>query len=198
MSAFGTKKSSGDRGLQLTFPLYFQEAYNIPLEYFPSYEGESTDLLIGSDFQSEYHEQKRMEANRSVMNGIQANKTKEEKLLTGRANYHLPKPVLGQRIYANPSNGAEVLSSTRRDNGKLAPFRTVEAGKEDGMRGGVVVSLEAQEFYKKQLERRIAQLNRINALTQGYAVQMGDTYKTENNMKEGSIDKVEFLFIFVR
>lgn len=199
MSAFGTKKITGDRGVQLTFPLNFQKAYDLPFEYFPSMSGSGYDVMVGTDFQSEYHAEKRMEANKRVMDGIQANKTKERKLLTGVHNYHLPKPVLGQRIYANPSNGAETLVSTRRDNGATAPFRVVEAGKEGSgsMRGGVVRSLEGQEFYKRQLERRISQLNRINAVAQGFATQLGAEYKTEDNTKTGAPNKVEF-FLFLR
>jgi hypothetical protein len=199
MSAFGTKKWNGDAGVQLTFPSNFQKAYNAPLMYYPSSLGESLDLLIGSDFQSNYHEEKRLDANRSVMNGLQANRTAERLMLTGPHNYHVPKPVLGQRIFANPMNGAETAYSTRRDNGLTAPFKTIEVGfGGDGtMRGGVVSSLEGQEFYKKQLNRRIAQLNRINALAQGYAVQLGQDYKIEDNTKEGSVDKVTF-FIYLR
>jgi hypothetical protein len=70
-------------------------------------------------------------------------------------------------------------------------------GGDGTMRGGVVSTLEGQNFYKKQLDRRIAQLNRINALAQGYAVQLGQDYKIEDNTKEGSIDKVQF-FIYLR
>jgi hypothetical protein len=197
MSAVATKKRNGDEALQLTFPRNFQKAYNAPLMYYPSYLGENLDLLIGSDFQSNYHEEKRLDANRSVMNGLQANRTAERLMLTGPHNYHVPKPVLGQRIYANPMNGAEVSHSTRRDNGLRAPFKTIEIGGDGTMRGGVVSSLEGQNFYKKQLNRRIAQLNRINALAQGFAVQLGQDYKIEDNTKEGSVDKVSF-FVYLR
>lgn len=196
MAAVATKKYNGDRGVQLTFPRNFAEAYDLPYEYFPSNQGRAFELMVGTHFQSQYHEEKRQEANQSVMNGLQARRSADQKLLTGPHNYHLPKPVLGQRKYANPSYGAEGGgTSTRRDNGQDAPFRTVEIGGE--LRGGVVRSLEGQNFYKKQLDNRIAQLNRINALSQGFAVEMGSQYKTEDNTKSGSVDKVEF-FIYLR
>jgi len=166
-------------------------------DYFPSYDGAPFDLMVGSDFQSSYHEEKRRDAHQSVLNGLQARRTMNEKLLTGPHNYHIPKPVLGQRRYANPMCGAESFVSTRRDNGPEAPFKTIEVGREGGMRGGVVTSLEGQQFYKGQLAARIAQLNRINAVAQGFAVEMGQQYKTEDNTKNGPVDKVEF-FLYLR
>lgn len=196
MSAVATKKINGDAGVQLTFPANFQKAYKAPLSYYPSFQGGGLDLLVGSDFQSHYHAEKRADANRSVMNGLQARKTAERLLLTGPHNYHVPKPVLGQRIYANPSNGAEMPSSTRRDNGVSAPFKVVEVGGQGEMRGGVR-TIEGQNFYKAQLGRRISQLNRMNALAQGFAVQLGQDYKTDDNTKEGSVDKVQF-FVYLR
>jgi hypothetical protein len=203
MSAFGTKKATGDAGVALTFPLNFQKMYELKnggmtTAYYPSDDGRPFDIMIGTHFQAEYHAQKRAEAVQSVMNGLQARKTAERLLLTGPHNYHLPKPVLGQRQYANPSCGAEAYSSTRRDNGKDAPFRTVEVGREGaGLRGGVVRTAEGQEFYKQQLDRRIAQLNRINAAAQGFTVQMGQKYRTDDNTKTGSFNKVQF-FTYLR
>jgi hypothetical protein len=197
MAGVTTKKRNGDMGVQLTFPANFQKAYDMANEYFPSFNGSSIDLMIGTDFQSNYHEQKRRDANQSVMNGLQARRTMEQKLLTGPHNYHLPKPVLGQRRYANPMCGAESYTSTRRDNGPEAPFQTIEVGRGGGMRGGVVTSLEGQQFYQKQLSSRISQLNRINALAQGYAVEMGQHYKTDDNTTTGSVDKVQF-FVYLR
>lgn len=198
MSAVATKKAGSDRAIQLTFPLEFKRAYDLPRSYFPSDDGVFPQLMIGDDFQSQYHEQKRADANRSVMDGIQARRTQQRLLMTGHANYHVPKPVLSQRKFANPMYGAEMPYSTRRDNGVGAPFKVVEVGAMEGM--GVVGGArtkEGQEFYKGQLDARIAQLNRINALTQGFAVEMGAQYRTENPEKTGPFDKVKF-FIFLR
>lgn len=187
MSAVTTKKPGGDRAVQLTFPAEFQKAFDAGYAFFPSDMGHSLDLLVGSDFQATYHEEKRMDANKSVMNGLQARRTMEQKLLTGHQNYHLPKPVLGQRKFANPMNGVVGFTSARRDQ-PGAPFAVVEGG----MRGGVVVTPEGQEFYAMALKRRIDQLNRINALAQGFAVPMGQRFNTFNNEKVGAPDKVEF------
>jgi hypothetical protein len=187
MAAVTTKKPGGDRAVQLTFPAEFQKAFDAGYAFFPSDMGHSLDLMVGSDFQSTYHEEKRMDANKSVMNGLQARRTMEQKLLTGHQNYHLPKPVLGQRKFANPMNGVVGFTSARRDQ-PGAPFAVVEGG----MRGGVVVTPEGQEFYAMALKRRIDELNRINALAQGFAVPMGQRVQTFSNERVGAPDKVEF------
>jgi hypothetical protein len=207
MAAVATKKPGGDIGVQLTFPLNFQRAFDAGFEFFPSDLGDNIDLFVGQDFQSKYHNQKRLDANQSVMNGIQAKATAERLLLTGPHNYHVPKPVLGQRRYANPSYGAEALVSTRRDNGPDAPFRVIEGtdimmgmppimGAGSGsMRGGVLKTAQGYDFYKGQLADRIEQLNRINALAQGFAVPMGQGVNTRDNETEGGPNKVDFFLL---
>lgn len=205
MAAVATKKPGGDVGVQLTFPRNFQEAFSAGINYFPTAQGQGIDLFVGQDFQSKYHEQKRLDANQSVRNGLQARATAERLLMTGPHNYHLPKPVLSQRRYANPSYGAEALVSTRRDNGPDAPFRVIEGTDiimgmpptpfEDSMRGGVLKTAQGYDFYKGQLTDRIEQLNRINALSQGFAVPMGQGVATRNNETEGSPNKVGFFLL---
>lgn len=205
MAAVATKKPGGDVGVQLTFPRNFQEAFSAGIGYFPSAQGQGIDLFVGQDFQSKYHEQKRLDANQSVRNGLQARATAERLMMTGPHNYHLPKPVLSQRRYANPSYGAEALVSTRRDNGPEAPFRVIEGTDiimgmppspfEDSMRGGVLKTAQGYDFYKGQLTDRIEQLNRINALSQGFAVPMGQGVNTRDNETEGSPNKVEFFLL---
>lgn len=207
MAGVATKKPGGDLGVQLTFPLNFQRAFDAGYNYFPSDLGDNIDLFVGQDFQSKYHDQKRLDANQSVMNGIQAKATAERLLLTGPHNYHVPKPVLGQRRYANPSYGAEALVSTRRDNGPDAPFHVIEGtdimmgmppimGAGSGsMRGGVLKTAQGYDFYKGQLADRIEQLNRINALAQGFAVPMGQGVNTRDNETEGGPNKVEFFLL---
>lgn len=194
MAGVATKKPDGDRGLQLTFPLNFQKAFDAGFAYFPSGGGDVMDIMVGHDFQSKRHEENRLEANQSVMNGLQAREASKRLMMTGPHNYHLPKPVLGQRRYANPSYGAEAYTSTRRDNGEEAPFRTVDSS---AMVGGVLRTAQGYDFYKGQLKKRIEELNRINAIAQGYAVPMGQTVDTYNNEKTGSPDKVTF-FLYLQ
>lgn len=194
MSAYGTKKPGADRAVQLTFPANFQKAFDAGIAYFPSTMGEPLDVMVGSHFQSVYHEQKRQEANQSVMNGLQARRTMEQKLLTGPHNYHLPKPVLGQRKFANPMNGVVGFPSARRDD-PSAPFSVVE--NTGAMRGGVVTTAEGQEFYALQLQRRIDQLNKMNALAQGFAVPMGQKVESYDSRDFGGKEKTNF-FLYLR
>jgi hypothetical protein len=195
MSAYGTKKEGSDAALQLTYPLNFERAYSFSDSYFPSSSGAPLDIMVGTDEQAQYHEAKRIDANMSVMNGIQANKSAQVKLLTGPHNYHLPKPVLSQRRYANPSLGDVGFQSTRRDNGVEAPFRMIEVGVDSmmgaGLRGGVRTN-EGYDYYRGQLQRRIGQLDRVNALAEGYAVPIGQEYETGESKKVGDFDKVSF------
>lgn len=194
MSAYGTKKPGGDRAVQLTFPANFQKAFDAGIAYFPSTMGEPLDVMVGTHFQSVYHEQKRQEANQSVMNGLQARRSMEQKLLTGPHNYHLPKPVLSQRRFANPMNGVVGFASARRDDPN-APFSVVE--NTGGLRGGVVATAAGQEFYALQLQRRIDQLNKMNAVAQGFAVPMGQKVESYDNRDFGGKDKTNF-FLYLR
>jgi len=203
MAAFGTKKLFGDRGLQMTFPLNATRTrveMGMQDAYFPSDFGEPMDIMMGDDFQSRFHQEKRAEAHQSVRNGIQNKRSAERLLLTGIHNYHVPKPVLGQRKFANPSLGALSFSSARQDQ-MDAPWvleggysEGYDEGYAGGMRGGVVTTSEGQTFYRKQLNDRINQLDAINAVAVGYAVPAGQPYETSDSTKVGQPSKINFFF----
>jgi hypothetical protein len=197
MSAYGTKKRGGDEAVQLTFPANFQKAFDKGYKFFPSDLGSRTDLLVGTDFQSSYHEEKRMEANKVVMDGLHARRTQQQKLLTGHQNFHLPLPVLGQRKFANPAFGVVGFTSARRDGTVDAPFAVVDqSARGSGMVGGVRTA-EGNTYYNLQLRRRIEQLNKMNALAQGFPVPMGQRYNNFDAEKFGTKDKVNF-FLYLR
>lgn len=198
MSAYGTKKRGADEAVQLTFPLNFQKAFSAGVGFFPSDLGVSTDLMVGTDFQASYHEEKRQDANKVVMDGLQARRTQEQKLLTGHQNYHLPKPVLGQRKFANPAFGVVGFPSARRDGSVDAPFAVVESSgmAGSGMVGGVRTA-EGNSFYHLQLQRRIEQLDKMNALAQGFPVPMGQRVNSFDAEKFGTKEKVNF-FLYMR
>lgn len=187
MSAFGTKKRGSDEAVQLTFPANFAKAYDLGYAYFPSGEYHHPDVMVGEDFQSQYHAEKKRYADRNVMNFLHNNKTSERLMMTGHQNYHLPKPVLSQRKFANPSLGAITTTSARRDDGD-APFQTIETG----MRGGVLASYEGQQYYRTKLEERSEQLSRINTLATGTPVPIESVSRLYDTKKIGSIDKVNF------
>jgi len=198
MAAIATKKRYGDIGLAATFPYNFQQMFQAGTGYFPSGETEPIPLMVGTNYQSEYHELKRLEANQRVINRGMNNRAIDHNLLTGIHNFHLPKPVLGQRLYANPSMGAETYNSTRRDNGPAAPFRTIEVGQSGGqMVGGVLTTREGYSFYKNKYNNRIGELNAMNNLAVGNAVPIGQEMLTYDNTKVGPPNKVEF-FILLR
>jgi len=198
MASFGTKKPNGDMGVQLGFPLIFNQYFNAGHAYYPSDQGHLMQLLEGTNFQSKYHEEKRQYANKTVLDGLQARRSADRLLLTGPANYHVPKPVLGQRRFANPSLGQLGIESARRD-GSDAPYSTIENndGSVLGLRGGVVHTAEGYDFYSRQLKDRVNQLDRINALSLGYTVSQGQGVPTSDNTREGSISNVTF-FITLR
>jgi hypothetical protein len=95
--------------------------------------------------------------------------------LTGHAGYHLPKAVLGQRQFANPSNGSYFPYSARQDY-RDAPYNFEGTGYEgSGLTGGVLRTAEGQAYGKARLVDRIRQLNAISAAKAGFvgAVPMG-------------------------
>lgn len=173
MAAVTTKKPGSDLELQLSFPTQFAEAYaefDMPLGYAPSRKLIHAIDYAGDDLQARWHEIKRAEANASVRNGVQQTRNARNRANVSHAGYwEMPKPVLGQRKYANPSlgSGQSDIYPARRDESD-APFRC----REDGLVGGVLRSRTGQEYGKKILMDRIAQLNAIDEAKAG--LEMGE------------------------
>ena len=207
MAAVATMKPGGQHAALQTFPYVFQQDFNAGTAYFPSQTGPAIALMTGETFQGEYHRQKQADAVQSVYNGLANNRAKEQKLLTGTANYHLPRPVLGQRIFANPSLGAGETSSARLDTGR-GPWHLMETSlmpatmnahqmQGSGMYiGGVMKTREGFDYYTANLQARIQQLNAMNSLASGVPVARGPlTQPTSDSRTTGSIDKVEFFLL---
>jgi hypothetical protein len=204
MAAVASMKPGGQHAVQQTFPYVFQQDFQAGTGYFPSVSAPPMNLMVGETFQSEYHNQKRKDAVQSVYNGLQNDRSKELKLLTGTANYHLPKPVLGQRIFANPSLGAGSDSSARRD-GSTAPWTIVQnqiptiqtvADVTRSMHGGVMRTREGFDYYTTNLRARIDQFNAMNSLASGMPVPRGATTRPiSDSRNRGPIDKVEFFLL---
>jgi ABC-type dipeptide/oligopeptide/nickel transport system ATPase subunit len=144
--------------------------------------------MVGRHFQAAYHEEKKRDAEKVVRDGLQARRTAEVLMMTGHQNYHLPKPVLGQRKFANPMMGAAVFNSSRRDGSVSAPFITTERQ----MEGGVLSSFEGQQYYRNKLAERSAQLDRVNLLAQGNPVPRESVSQLYDRKKIGPRNKVEF------
>ena len=156
--------------LQLGFPSAYESRYSakkLPLRNYPSVAMCRPDIMIGDDAQAVWHQVKKRDAD--YMSGAKVASTI---LMNKRSNaaahgyYGMPKPVLGQRIFANPSNEA-LLSGTAREDYDSAPFHLSSAipggpgGNTETFRGGVLRSAEGQAYGKQKLMDRIPQLDKI-------------------------------------
>ena len=148
MSAFGTKKPNADFNLQLTFPSVFSEHYDTPLSYYPEASYQSPFLESSSDLQGDFHMQKMKDAKQKVLDAVQSRKNSDYRASISHCGYYrMPKPVLGQRIYANPSFGNQSDIYSNRPDSVLY--------------GGVLYTTEAQQFGRDKLKDRVKQLNAI-------------------------------------
>lgn len=162
MSAYGTKKPYGDMGVQLTFPAVFSEAAvieHLPFHYYPDPATRPRVLEGSADLQGYYHEQKKADAHRMAMAGVNARKMSDYRAEHSHAGYFgMPKPLLTQRRYANPSNGNQAdIYAARYDQFATRP-----------MVGGVLYTAEAQRWGRNKLRSRIDQLNAIDVAKQGF------------------------------
>jgi len=158
--------------LQLGFPSAYESRYaakKLPLRNYPTVAESRPDIMIGNDAQAVWHQIKKRDAD--YMSGAKVASTI---LMNKRSNaaahgyYGMPKPVLGQRIFANPNNEARE-NGTAREDYTSAPFHlsiAIPGGGGPGastetFRGGVLRSAEGQAYGKQKLMERIPQLNKI-------------------------------------
>ena len=160
MSAFGTKKPGADFGVQLTFPTVFADEYassGIQSQYMPQRQMNPVIMPVGNDLQANYHQLKMEESHRKAMNGVKDTATARSRFLNSHAGYFgMPQPVLGQRLYANPSNGNQADIYSNR------PM--------SGLRGGVLRTAEGQKWGHKQLQNRVGQLDAIQQAKTGFVM----------------------------
>ena len=196
MSAVLTKKPGADYATQLTFPAVFAEqakASNVVSRYYPVVDGNRVELMKGSGLQYDYHEQKRLDAHRRCLNGVKDNKASMARYLNSHANYVLPKPVLSQRVYANPSNGNQADIYSNR------PVVGFSGGDMySSLRGGVRTE-EGQKWAMNKLKERIPQLDAIKAAKEAFLTGMPMSAQ-ESSMQEISdiTAKVELYGLFQR
>jgi hypothetical protein len=161
MSAVATKKVGGDYATQLTFPAVFEEQYKkngLASQFYPEQRTAPVVLSRGSGIQEDYHEQKRLDANRRCLNGVKDTAASTARFLRSHANYIMPKPVLSQRIFANPSNGNQADIYSNRPVFRLS--------------GGVLRTKEGQEYGMRKLKERIPQLDAIDAAKEAFLMGM--------------------------
>jgi len=187
MSAFGTKKPNGDMGLQLTFPAVYSELYaksGEPLSYYPEAHYEAAPLLRSDDLQGDYHAIKMEDARRKCMNGVRDTTASQYRADHSHAGYvNMPRAVLSQRVYANPSNGNQ---------------SDIYSNRPTGLQGGVLYTAEAQTYGRKLLKDRAAQLDAINVAKEAFrenqpVMNEGEQEITEGIDTKGKIELVSTL-----
>jgi hypothetical protein len=223
MSAFGTKKPGSDEAIQLGFPEVFAATYAQRRGPTPQYTqqshgdyssdsgaGSDTDsdsdvdmgglqlpLPVGQDVQDRYHEQKRLDANHMAMAGVHARRMSDRRANSSHNGFFgMPKPVLSQRRFANPSNGNQAdIYAARNDlrGGSTVTVdthtvRTTTKGAGDcyetQIRGGVRTA-EGQTFAKRLLMNRVGQLDTIEKNKAAFLNQM----PTEETPSQADIDQ---------
>ena len=168
--------------LQLGFPSAYESSYaahKVPLRAFPSVQEPVTTMWAGDDLQAQWHQQKLRDA--QYMSGAKVQSTQNSIKRAYSAAHHefnRPKYVLGQRKFANPSNGAQILTAGRQ-NYDSAPFHYTSAHNVpnrqqlpsemegagdccDTFRGGVLRSAAGQVHGHNMLRARVGQLNAID------------------------------------
>ena len=182
MSSFGTQKVATNP-LNLGFPDPYSHWYANSGKTDTFMGGNiqtGIDMPIGTDFQAQYHQQKRRDANYMANAKVKATLVARAKAFSSPNGYYqLPPPVLGQRRFANPSNGSLFSHSTRLDVPGLAPWSEVPNGNPyasqfvrapekdwsmEGARlsGGVLRTTVGQDWARAKLNDRIRQFNAID------------------------------------
>jgi hypothetical protein len=163
-------------------PTAFQNAYarfGSPEQYVSGGALPALKTTVGNDFQAHYHAQKKADADRMVRAKVDAT-TMMYKRSNSSAHgfFGMPKPVLGQRKFANPSAGALSGTSAREDYGD-APFHFSDAHGVSGagscgrLVGGVLRSAQGQSYGVALLQKRIAEFDNIAQLSAEYKGQTG-------------------------
>jgi len=125
MSSFGTQKVP-TTNLNVGFPdpyAYWYAGTRRPLRYLPQNPLPTLDVPMGNDLQANYHQQKMRDAHYMANAKVLATQLGNARAFSSPKGYfNLPPPVLGQRRFANQSQGAVTTSSGRLDVPGLAPW----------------------------------------------------------------------------
>lgn len=164
IGAVATEKVQSD-ALNLGFPSAYQSVYaakHIPERFFATKERMPMTMWAGNDLQSQYHEQKRVDADYMAGAKVRATQLSRMRYVgTPHGRGLLPPAVLGQRIFANINNGAFSATSARQAHPD-APFHYSGGGDYTSeFRGGVLRSAQGQAHGIARLRARVGQLNDI-------------------------------------
>jgi hypothetical protein len=169
MSAFGTKKAGGDLAVQLTFPEVAAAAIALsgpvnPYAYFGRLKAATTRLEPANDLQQEYHAEKTRDAHRQSRDRVHNEERSRWLLNHNTFGYTQPKPVLGQRIFANPSGGGITDIYSARRTMSPGPIQPPISCTANGLQGGTVRTAEGQRYIQKL---RLARIDQLNAIANG-------------------------------
>jgi hypothetical protein len=158
--------------LNVGFPSAYQSVYaskGKPLRFFPEAQSRPPVMLKAEGLQSDWHTQKKADADTMAKAKVVSQQMASRRAGVSHAGYFgMPKPVLGQRKFANPSFGALSAHSAREDQ-PVAPFHYAGSLEGGAIIGGVLRSPEGQDFGKKRLLARIGELNRIGEAKMAWA-----------------------------
>jgi hypothetical protein len=167
----------GENGIRkgntaITFPAVFERVYDAPFHYYPTDAGRPMELREGTDLQAQWHEQKKKDADYMASQKVVSTRNMNSRAFSSPHGYAgMPKASLLQRQFANPSLGAEGGNSARQFL-TSAPFHWADAGGSMAgmeLEGGVLRSKQGQEYGKKVLLSRIAQLNAIDEAKRNFS-----------------------------
>jgi len=171
MSGFGTAKVQTN-AVRLGFPIAVEDAMardRFPSAYAPTAHHRA-NLPQGHDLQALWHEQKRKDAHDMVRAKVKATQMANVRAFSSHNGYYeMPKPVLGQRKYANPSMGNYSDVYSARPNvfsGGSYPAMNLAVKDAGTLEGGVLRTSAGQAYGKARLIARIGQLKAIEEAKQ--------------------------------
>lgn len=183
MSAFGTEKFP-TTSLRLGMPSAYQNAYSKLGDrprFAPDAPIPAVPIMVGQDFQSEWHAQKMADAHRMVRAKVQSTVNMYNRANSSANNSpgH-QQPVLGQRIFANPSMTAGQSGNSTRQDYAAAPWHFSDAhglaggshcmdgGSNGRLVGGVLRSAQGQSYGMSLLQKRLADFEKISQMAEEF------------------------------
>jgi hypothetical protein len=171
IGAVATQKHQSD-ALNLGFPSAYASVYarnaRVRPQFLQSTMPREVSFYQGDDLQHDIHQQRKRDAD--FMAGAKVRSTQLSRVRyvgTPHGMGHLPNAKLVQRVFANPTTGANIPYSTRQDY-TTSPFHMMEGAHGGNLSGGVLRSPEGVAFGRRVLQDRIRQLDNIQTAQQAF------------------------------
>ena len=172
IGAVATQKHESD-ALNLGFPSAYASVYSRHARVRPQYLEQAPMReavpYVGNDLQFDVHQQRKRDADYMAGQKVRSTQISRVRYVgTAHGRGFQPHAQLGQRVYANPSTGAYIPYSSRRDY-TSAPFHLMEGAHGSGLSGGVLRSPQGVAFGRRVLQNRIQQLDAIQSARQAFS-----------------------------